>query len=97
MEEAVEFLLDTDDSDTPGCLYGSKASDCAPVAYVLALVLVEHDPEAVMGEELLDYCMGLVVNSHGDVAGLLSDYARTVGWNFDADNYDIHPIEENDD
>jgi hypothetical protein len=94
LDSAVEFLVDDEYNDTPGCLYGRTAYDCAPVAYVLALVLAEHDPEAIMGEELLDYCMGLVVNSHDDVESLLSEYARTVGWQFDPETHDIDPIEE---
>lgn len=70
-----------------GCRYGRHASDCA---YVLALVLASNT-ESVMGEELLDYCMGLVVNSHDDVESLLTDYARTVGWHFTGD--DVGPID----
>lgn len=91
MDEAVRFLLGGEDLGTPGSLYGSHASDCAPVAYVLALVIADNT-ESEMGTELLDYCMGLVVNSHDDVESLLSDHAGSVGWEFDADTYEVYPM-----
>lgn len=94
LDAAVEFLVGDEDDYVPGCLYGRHSSHCAPVAYVLALVMAEHNPESEMGEELLDYCMGLVVNSHDDVESLLTDYARTVGWGFDSDEHDVYPLTE---
>jgi hypothetical protein len=93
MDDAEEYLTADGDWPTPGCLYGSHGSDCAPVAYVMALILADNT-EAVMGAELLHHCMGLVVNSHDDVESLLSEYATTVGWTFDAENHDIYPIKE---
>jgi hypothetical protein len=93
MDAAVEYLTAEGDLATPGCLYGNHSSDCAPVAYVLALVVADST-DSEMGAELLHYCMGLVVNSHDDVESLLSDHARTVGWGFDVEHHDIYLIGE---
>lgn len=58
---------------TPGCIYGRNGDDCAPVAWRLAYVFARESSTEI-DHGLLDWAMGLVVNSHDDVAYYIKTY-----------------------
>jgi len=60
---------------TPGCLYGQNGAECAPVAWRLTYVLARETGEDIT-QDSLDYAMGLVVNSHDDVAYTIRNYGH---------------------
>jgi len=72
-EQGLEFLLRDGNLGVPGGRYGRDTETCAPVAWQIALTLARETGEPLT-EESLDYAMGLVVNSHDDVAYLLENY-----------------------
>jgi hypothetical protein len=71
-EEAIAYLTYDGEDNGLRCFshWGSTTADCAPVAYWLATVY-EHANGATIDPDSLDSCMSMVVNSHGDVNGLL--------------------------
>lgn len=76
-EQAIKFLERDGNLAVPGGRYGTDTESCAPVAYEIAQILAEQTGEELT-EESLDYAMGLVVNSHDDVAYLLDNYSESI-------------------
>jgi hypothetical protein len=71
--------------------WGNWSEDCAPVAWVLALIFQVSSADPITTDSL-DGCMSMVVNDHPDVESLLSEYAESVGWRYDgADG--VEPIQ----
>jgi hypothetical protein len=60
---------------------GRTTADCAPFAYVLAMILAAQNGDAP-DYRTLNEAMSTVVNAPWDAAELLSDYATEYGWNF---------------
>jgi hypothetical protein len=74
-DEAISFLERDGDLRVPCSRYGRSTSDCAPVAWRLAEIIREANGDPIT-EEAVDYCMGLVVNDHDDVASLLAAHGN---------------------
>ncbi len=55
--------------------YGRTSAECAPVAWRLAYLVARECGDEVTPESL-DHAMGLVVNSHDDVAYMVNQYGR---------------------
>ncbi len=71
----LDFLTMDGDLGVPCSRYGRRSSDCAEVAWRLAFVVArEQGTEPTY--ELLDFCMGLVVNDHDDVADVIRGYGN---------------------
>jgi hypothetical protein len=87
-EEAVAYLS----KDGGRCFsrWGSYSDDCAPVAWVLALIFQNSSGDAI-DTDSLDGCMSMVVNEHDDVESLLTEHAESVGWTFDPETDDLYP------
>lgn len=60
--EMTAFLLKDGDLGTPGCHFGSRTSDCIPVAIALAKVYADSSGDRITAYDL-DASMGLVVNA----------------------------------
>lgn len=75
--EGITYL--TADNPSAACFsrYGRTSQDCAPVAWRLAYLVAREQGEPITFDDL-DYAMGLVVNSHDDVAYIIGAYGR--GW-----------------
>jgi hypothetical protein len=75
---ARAFLLQDGNLAVPGGRYGADTRDCMEVALLVARIMGHHsgEPMTFYG---LDSDMGLVVNSHDDVADLIRDHGPTVG------------------
>lgn len=69
---AMAYLMQDGNLGVPGGRYGSDTRDCAPLAIVMALIMQYHNGEPITYYQLHSD-MGLVVNSHDDVATLLSE------------------------
>ena len=55
--------------------YGSRSDECAPVAWRVAWLTARESGTAITAE-LLEHCMGMVVNDHPDVSYMV----RAYGW-----------------
>ena len=75
-DEAIAYLNKDGDLGVPCGRYGRSTYECSPIAYDVALY-VESETDAEMGPDLLEYAMGLVVNSHDDVAYILDNMPTT--------------------
>lgn len=60
---------------TPGCPYGSRCEDVAPVAWRVAY-LVARETETPVDRGGLDHAMSLVVNDHDDVRHVIRQYGH---------------------
>lgn len=58
---------------TPGSRYGRNATECAPIAYVVARIVEDATGEG-MSEDSLDHAMSLVVNDSDEVARLILEH-----------------------
>lgn len=77
-KEGIAFLTRNGQDDhlsVPCSRYGRNTADCAPVAWRVAFLVARETGEAIT-EESLDYCMGLVVNDHDDVAYMVNTYGH---------------------
>lgn len=81
--QAAEYLIEDDDK----CFsqWGSDSHECAPFAWVLALIFQRSSGDPI-DRDNLDGCMSMVVNDHPDVEGLLSEWAESVGYRFDGES-----------
>lgn len=68
--EGIAFLNREGNLAVPGGRYGWDTESCSPIAWDLAEVIADANGDPVTKDEL-ESCMGLVVNSHDDVAFLL--------------------------
>jgi hypothetical protein len=75
-EQGLEFLNKDGNLRVPCSRYGHDTETCAPVAWRLAVTLAYETGEPLT-LETLDYCMGLVVNDHDDVAYMLENYENS--------------------
>lgn len=73
--EATDYLMRDGDLAVPGGRYGATTSECIEPAYLVAVICAREDGRATISTGELDYAMGLVVNSHDDVASLLREHA----------------------
>jgi hypothetical protein len=76
-DHAMAFLMQDGNLAVPGGRYGSDTRSCAPVAMAMAKVMQYHNGESITYYQL-DSDMGLVVNSHDDVAYMISEYGPLV-------------------
>jgi hypothetical protein len=76
-------LLTQDTGAVPCSRYGRNSEDCAPVAWRLCEIVADSNGEPIDADEL-EHAMGLVVNDHDDVAGLILDNTH-VATDLDAD------------
>jgi hypothetical protein len=75
---AMAFLMQDGNLAVPGGRYGIDTRSCAPVTLALAKIMAEHSGESITYYQL-DSDMGLVVNSHDDVAYTIREYGEMVG------------------
>src|SRR4051794_35339948 len=69
---AMAFLMQDGNLAVPGGRYGSDTATCAPIAILMALVMMYHNGEPISYYSL-NSDMGSVVNSADGVAELLSE------------------------
>ncbi len=73
--EGIAFLMTDGNLGVPCSRYGWDTKSCAPVAWRLAYI-VARETGTPINEEALEYCMGLVVNNHDDVAYMIRNYGH---------------------
>jgi hypothetical protein len=78
LENITRYLCEDGNLAVPGGRYGTDTEDCAPVAAAVALIVAEANGDEV-DHDSADHAMGLVVNSHDDVASLINEHAGLVG------------------
>lgn len=70
-QNAYDYLLKDGNLGVPGGRYGNNTRDCAEIAILLFVVLVNANGEDYI--ELLDGCMSQVVNSGDEVCWTILD------------------------
>ncbi len=74
-KDGIAFLAKDGNLRVPCSRYGWDTASCAPVAWRLAYILARETGEDLT-YDILDYCMGLVVNDHDDVAYMIKTYGH---------------------
>jgi hypothetical protein len=83
MDHAMAFLMQDGNLGVPGGRYGSDTRTCARLAIMLAHIMSYNSGDSIT-YYALDSDMGIVVNSHDDVAYMIVEYGEiTFGDKFD--------------
>lgn len=73
--DGIAYLMRDGNLGVRGGRYGSDTAECAPVAWRLAYLHSRETGEPIT-EDGLEWAMGLVVNSHDDVAYFVNAYGH---------------------
>lgn len=78
-DQAIELLMRHGNLRVPGGRYGYNTETCAEVAWVFSQCMQAATGEEITAEKL-EFDMGLVVNSHDDVASIIIEYGPELGF-----------------
>lgn len=93
-QHARAFLMQDGNWAVPGGRYGDDTRSCAPVAIAITRILEDSTGDPMTYADL-DHAMGLVVNSHDEVAYMIREYGPSVGID-PADYLDAEDLQDDD-